>query len=144
MVALSRFFRKVNLDVVGFSASSLCALHCLLFPAFVLAGNLSVSAAVHNHAFENIILAISAIVGVSSLLPAYFSHHRSGRPLILFAAGMLVILLSRLTSGIALEVSLTTSGAALVALSHFQNWRRCQTECPVAPKASENDAPDTR
>jgi hypothetical protein len=32
MVAIRRLFRRTNLDVLGFSASAICALHCLAVP----------------------------------------------------------------------------------------------------------------
>lgn len=137
MVALSKFFRRVSLDMVGFSASTICAIHCLLFPALVLAGSLSAATVVHNHLFENIVLAVSGIVGILSLLPAYYSHHRSLRPLMLFSTGMLLIVSSRLTGELTLHTVLTTFGAVLIAWSHLQNWRRSHAAHPSSKKARD-------
>ncbi len=142
MVALSKFFKRINLDVVGFSASSLCAIHCLIFPVLVVAGNLSMATTAHNHIFENIILVVSAIVGGSSLLPAYYSHHGSLRPLMLFVAGMLVIISGRLTSELVYHAMITTFGAALVAWSHLYNWRMSHAGHPATSKADEAGTSD--
>src|SRR5688572_19641027 len=95
MVALIRIFRRVSWDLVGISTSTLCAIHCLVLPFLVMMGSMSGYGMVHNHRFENVIIAVSAIIGLSSLIPSYLNHHRKLSPLYVLLAGFVLVLFSR-------------------------------------------------
>lgn len=129
MVALVRLFRRVSWDLVGISTSTLCAIHCLVFPVLVMLGSISGYGIVHNHRIENVIIAISAVIGLSSLIPSWLSHHRKSTPLYVMAAGFVLIVFSRLTVSNQLETFLTTLGASALAFAHYLNWKLCRTEC---------------
>ena len=127
MVALVRLFRRVSWDIVGISASTLCAIHCLVLPLLVMMGSISGYGIVHNHTIENVIIGFSAVIGFSSLVPAYLGHHRRPAPLFVLVIGFLLITLSRLSISNLLETVLTTTGAATVAIAHLLNWRICRS-----------------
>jgi hypothetical protein len=129
MVAITRFFQKVSLDLVGFSASALCAIHCMVLPILIMAGTIGGFGLAHNHTLENIILALSAVIGLVSLVPAFINQHRKIFPLLIFAGGLTIILISRFIEGGFWEMITTTTGACLVATSHFVNWRYSRTAC---------------
>jgi hypothetical protein len=126
MVALNRFFSRLSWDVVGFSASAICAVHCLLVPALLLLSSFSGSEFLHDHRLENFILIFSAAVGSASIIPSWFRHHRKSLPAIIFFHGLLLIALGRLDVPILAETLLTTTGATLVAIAHWFNWKLCR------------------
>jgi hypothetical protein len=127
MVAIRRLFRRTNLDVLGFSASAICALHCLAVPLMLIFGLLAPSAIAHNHELENGILAVSGVLGSVSLIPSMVNVHRRRMPLLLFLAGMTAIIAGRFTTTLFWEPVFTVTGALLVAIAHYQNLRICRS-----------------
>ena len=126
MVALSRFFSRFSWDVVGFSASTICAIHCAIVPLVILYTSMAGNDLVHNHTVENIILIFSATVGAISLFPAYRKHHQRLGPIAIFLFGIGGIILSRFHWPLLTESLQTTGGAITVATAHFINWRLCR------------------
>jgi hypothetical protein len=126
MVALSRFFSRFSWDVVGFSASLICAIHCLAVPVFLMISSITGLQALHNHSIENFILAFSAAVGSVSIIPGWRKHHRKIAPFIVFGFGLSLIVISRLNLALLTETLLTTGGALIIAASHWMNWRLCR------------------
>jgi hypothetical protein len=129
MVALFRIFRRVSWDLVGISTSTLCAIHCLVLPFLVMMGSMSGYGIVHNHRLENVIIAVSAVIGLSSLIPSYLNHHRKLSPLYVLLAGFVLILFSRFNVNSPAETILTTFGASTIAIAHLINWKLCRAEC---------------
>jgi hypothetical protein len=129
VVALNKFFGKITWDLVGFSTSALCAVHCIAFPILVLFGSFSSLGIAHNHALENGILLVSAIIGISSLVPSYMNHHRRRTPIAIFLTGFLLIIISRLPVSELWETALTTVGASTIAFAHVVNWKYCRMFC---------------
>jgi hypothetical protein len=128
MVALIKLFRQIGWDYVGLSASTLCAVHCMVFPFLVMLGSISGLGLAYNHRYENIIIVASAIIGFTSLVPSYFNHHRRVNAIIAFLVGFSLIILGRLNVPMLLETVFTTLGASTVAVSHLINLRLCKTQ----------------
>ena len=126
MVALSRFFSRFSWDVVGFSASVICAIHCLALPVLLMVSSISGLQVLHNHTIENFVLAFSAAIGSVSIIPGWRKHHRKTAPLFVFGCGLSMIIISRLDLALLAETLLTTVGAVLIATSHWVNWRLCR------------------
>jgi hypothetical protein len=118
VVALTRLFQRFSLDLLGISASALCAIHCAIFPILFLFGFIGADVA-HNHKVENYILLGSAVVGMLSLLPAYLRHKKM-LPLAILLLGLALIGISRLVHA---ETFFTVAGACLVAGAHYLNWK---------------------
>ena len=136
MVALRRLFRRANLDVLGFSASAICAIHCMVFPLLLVLGFLAPGHLVHNHEFESGILVLSGVLGSFSLIPSMINTHGRRAPFILFLLGISAIAAGRFSVPLLWDSLLTTAGAALVALAHYQNSRICRS---CADQASRKD-----
>lgn len=130
MVALMRVLRRFNLDFIGFSASAVCAVHCMVVPFLFLFGAVGPFHLVHNHVVENVILVISALIGISSFLPSMMYTHRRRTPLLLFLLGVSAIVVGRFPVPLLWESFLTTAGASLIAFAHYHNWKLCRT-CAV-------------
>lgn len=108
-------------------ASSVCTIHCLLLPVILSMSAFSSFVFLSDPVLENIFLAVSSLVAVSSLLPAYIRHHRKFTAIGILLFGFLFIGLSRFVDGFP-EALLTSSGAATVALAHYVNFRLCKNE----------------
>jgi hypothetical protein len=127
MVAFKRFVARFSLDLVGFSASAICALHCLALPFILMFTSFGASPFVHHHMFENVIFVISAAVGTSALIPSYRNHHRRLLPLLLFLGGFASVLIGRtLFSQVLVEVFFTVPGAIMISIAHLFNWTLCR------------------
>jgi hypothetical protein len=126
MVALNRFFSRFSWDVVGFSASAICAVHCLAVPVLLMISSLSGFEILHNHDLETFILLFSSVIGAVSIFPSWYRHHRKLLPMLIFLTGIAFVGSGRFNHTIFLETVLTTSGAVLVATSHLINWKLCR------------------
>ena len=126
MVALNRFFSRLSWDVIGFSASAVCAIHCMVVPFLLLASSFSGLEVLHNHQLETYILIFSAAIGSVSIIPSWIKHHRKALPVLLFFTGLAFMALGRLHFPVWMETLLTTGGASVVATAHYVNWRICR------------------
>lgn len=117
--------RQYLLDKTGMWASALCAIHCIAIPALVSISAFGSWAFLHNENLENFALAASAVLAISSLVPSYARHHQKIAPILILLSGFLLIGLSRFMVDIN-ESAFASSGAVLVALAHYFNYRLCK------------------
>ncbi len=127
---LSYRLSAFNLDAIGFSASTLCAIHCALTPPLLTALPLLGLNFLAHPAIESAMIVLSLIIGLAALLQGYFKHHQKLSALAVLIAGFTVILSGHLLMPEPYEEWATPLGALLVAASHFFNWRLCR-HCQV-------------
>lgn len=135
MLLKSTSLRK-NLDLIGFSASFLCAIHCALVPFIVSFGALSILSFMTHPLIEPVVLTLSFIIAISSLIPSYLRHHRSFLPVLLLAVGFVGIITGRLVEEEWMEVAATATGAFIIAFAHLKNWKMMKNfrSCEVTTK----------
>jgi hypothetical protein len=119
------FSSSYVLDKVGMWTSAICVIHCVVFPVLVTFSVFSGLAFANSHAVEYSIFSVSVLLGVISLCPSYFRHHRSIYPGLILLSGFLLIGLSRILANEG-EHFLTASGATLIASAHYLNYRLCR------------------
>jgi hypothetical protein len=119
---------KANLDMLGFSASFACAVHCAALPVLITVPSALFVGFLANPAVEWTALGLSVVVGLLSLVSSYLRHHRKWNALVLFAAGLAVIWILSSLAPDGYEPIVRPAGALMVALSHLINWRLC-TKC---------------
>jgi hypothetical protein len=115
-----------KLDAAGVAASTLCAVHCVALPLVV--GSLTAAgvAWLRSDALEWVILAVSVLIGLKALFPAYRQVHRHQRCLWLFCLGVLSMLLGRLANLRSLpDLPFIACGAALIISAHVFNRHLC-------------------
>ncbi len=109
------------LDVMGFSASFLCAIHCLLMPlvlSFGLVGGLSwLESPLVEWTFI-----LSTLVLASWSLLGSLPRHNNKRPLLIAAIGFGIILGIHLLEHI-IGHYFAAIGGVLIAYAHYLNWR---------------------
>ncbi len=123
---MKTIFCQRSLDTIGFWASAGCALHCLFLPLLLSVSVFSRLAFLNHPYIEESILVLSVFLGLGSMLPSYFRHHRSFSALYVFAIGFSLIGMSRIVAFGVWEIILTSAGAALVATAHISNHRLCK------------------
>lgn len=123
---MKSFFIQPSLDTTGFWASAICALHCIAVPVLLSFSTFGFLSFLENDFIEYTIICVSLVVGVASLLPSYFRHHRKFKALYFLLAGFLLIFLGRFTTNSVCEGILTSVGAVCIASAHFVNFRMCR------------------
>jgi len=119
-------FLSLNLDFLGFSASMICAVHCLSLPFLLSLGTIGGLSWLEHFGVELTFIFISFAIASWSLGQSYLTQHRKLNALRIVLVGFLFILASRFTVE-SFEVILTTIGGVLVAVSHFVNWKLSKT-----------------
>jgi len=122
--------RTAVLDRLGVVASAACAVHCVLAPLAI--GSLLALPVnwLWDETTETVLLAMSALIGFSSLTWAYFAKHRHRRCLVTFSIGLSLLLVARLVfHGDGFGVAAAAVGAILVAVAHTLNLKLCRS-CP--------------
>jgi MerC mercury resistance protein len=116
-----------SLDAVGATTSVVCAVHCAIVALFLGAAPAIpiLAASWVDWAF----LAVSAAVGLASLIPGY-RLHRARRPLALFALGIALLLVLRLLHVRASlgEMAVVIVAASSLIAAHWIN-RGATTRC---------------
>lgn len=113
--------QKINLDHVGFWASTLCAIHCAIIPVLLTFSTLGFLSFLEHPFIEGSMLGIAVIVAFASILPSYFQKHQKLQPILLTVLGFAFIFWGRVTSIEIIEAIATVLGGLLVAFSHLVN-----------------------
>lgn len=131
-----RWRQRFDLDTAGATASFLCAVHCALMPfIFTLLPLIGLSF-LASEPIEWGLLALSALLGVSSLCFGYRKHRRGS------ALAFLAVGLALLAGGHSIEARgaetwgtcLVVMGGLTIALSHCINRRLCHSCRSCSPK----------
>lgn len=122
-------FETINLDAVGFSASTLCAVHCAALPFAITALPLAGLEFLANPAIEISMIAIGLVVGVAALWHGFRHHHNLTAVAVLAAGFSLIFLAHSGWVSESLESLMTPIGASVVALAHIANWRLSKAAC---------------
>lgn len=116
-------FRSI-FDKVGITVTSLCAIHCIMLPVLLPVLPLLGLSAMHNHAFENIVLLTTMVLGFITLFIGFHRYHRKLYPFYsLFLGGF--IYWQKDAWGTEHEHIILIIGASLVVLAHLMNMRLC-------------------
>jgi hypothetical protein len=125
---------KSKLDFFGGAASLLCALHCMVLPAAAAAGLLGGLAWLGGRWGEWAFIALSLVLALASLAPAYRLKHGSALPLLIATLGFLLLFSSQ--AGEVHRHYLSALGGLSIAGAHFLNWRLLrygQKSCNASP-----------
>lgn len=117
-----KFFSS-NLDFFGFSASLICAIHCVLIPVFFALGAFKGLAWLENPIVEWSLIILTMFIASLSLIRAYLYHHKNSEPLIIAAIGFLLLIVSHEFEAIWLHF-ITALGGILIAVAHYLNWKK--------------------
>ena len=114
---------KINPDIVGFITSMLCAIHCAVLPFLITLAPLAGLTFFDNSYFEYGIIATSFLIAAYALIHGYRSHHRKPLALIMVSIGFFLIGAGHWFPVEWAEPVFNTTGALMVAIAHFVNWK---------------------
>ncbi|NQZ86563.1 MAG: MerC domain-containing protein [Colwellia sp.] len=112
------------LDRIGITATSLCALHCILLPVLLPALPLLGLSFLADHAWEHIFLIITAILGTIALFSGFKKYHRRLYPFYLLFLGVGIYWIKHDFSE-AIQPYFIIIGASLIVAAHIINLKLC-------------------
>jgi len=118
------------LDRIGITATSLCALHCILLPVLLPALPLLGLSFLADHAWEHVFLILTAILGTVALFSGFKRYHRRLYPFYLLFLGIAVYWQKHDFSE-ANHPYIILIGASLIVAAHWLNIKLCNNckEC---------------
>lgn len=115
------------LDRLGVAGALACGVHCVLAPVAVGALAALPAQWAFSSAAEGTVLAVTLLLGLVSLIPAYRSQHHRKACVALFAAGVATLVAAKVAlHGDNLEPWLLAAGAAMIASAHLANLHFCR------------------
>jgi hypothetical protein len=130
MSSVPSSLRRVNWDNVGIAASTLCAIHCLLFPVMLafaptLAHFLPGSETIHR-----VLAYLLAAVGLVAFWEGYKVHRRK-LVLLLLVVGIFGVTVGAYAGSLlpthTWEVAITLTGSSFLVAAHYLNRTLCLT-----------------
>ena len=112
-----------KLDILGMSASLVCAVHCAAIPLVFSLGSAYMADLLHHPVFEVGFLLVALVLAVWSLGKSYLHHHGNRTPLLIGAAGMAMVVLGVMAHA----WFITLPGGLILAIAHFWNLKLLRT-----------------
>ena len=115
---------QINWNALGVSAGLACAIHCALLPLFVTTLPLFGVNILDNVYLESGMIAVAFLIGSFTLWHGYKKHHHKLSPLVLFIAGMLLLILKHYFPANIFWLIIPSS--ILIILAYYLNWKFCR------------------
>ena len=114
-------------DILGFFASTLCAIHCAILPFILSFLSLLGMEFMSNPKFEWAMLINSIVLALTSFLIGYYKHHQDSEALSIMLIAFIFFVLGYPRDSPALlnEISLPIGGV-IMAYAHYRNWKLCK------------------
>lgn len=105
-----------------------CAMHCVATPFLSLLPLVGIGFLTDERIEWGLLLASLSLSSLS-LIPDYLHQHRRAKPIVLFAAGFVLLLIARLwfEEQLHLETSAIFLGAMLILTAYWINRSLCRT-----------------
>jgi hypothetical protein len=141
---------KINsplIDRIAMFVAAACGLHCICFP--ILLAITTTSSLVHmlSEPVEKGFLVSAFLLGIANLSGSWWRRHHRPECLVLFAIGMMLIILHEYIPGAFISASVSIAGALLVGGAHFRNiqlLRKCACCEPASAFCDQGKCSDER
>ncbi|MBA6263853.1 MAG: MerC domain-containing protein [Colwellia sp.] len=114
------------LDRIGITATSLCALHCILLPILLPALPLLGLSFLADHAWEHVFLMMTAVLGTVALFSGFKKYHRKIYPFYLLFLGVGIYWIKHDFSE-DIQPYFIVLGASLIVAAHLINLKLCNS-----------------
>lgn len=114
---------KLNLDRLGITASTLCAIHCAAVPFLLTFLPLWGLGFLADEKVEIFMIILSLCLGIWSMSSSYRKLHQKVMPSIILIAGFSLIAMGHFSGITQLEPILIPLGGFTIASAHFINLR---------------------
>ncbi len=118
----------VHWDAIGFTASTLCAIHCAATPLLLTVLPLAGLKFLAHPTIEAAMIVLSVMIGATSMVHGYRKHHRQFTALLILIAGFAIIFAGHFVLPEPYGELAIPSGAGTVAFAHLVNWRLCRQQ----------------
>lgn len=115
---------KINWDTFGIATSVACAIHCAVLPLVLSSLPLFGINIIENQGFELLMIGLAFVVGVYSLYHGRKKHHHSYTPLLIFALGIVLMVVKSISQSHTLWLLIPAVTAVITA--HFLNYKLCR------------------
>jgi len=115
------FIKRINWDLMGIITSLACAIHCAILPLILTSLPILGINIINNSPFEWMMIGIAFIVGCYALSHSYRHHHRNWKPLLIFTAGFIFLILKQIYY--THEFLFLVPAVCLILFAHFLNFR---------------------
>ncbi len=115
---------KINFDALGIAASIACAIHCAMLPLFLTSLPILGINIINNFWFELLMILLAMLIGVYSLTHGFKKHHQRMLPLLIFGAGMALLVLKQVFH--LYQLWLLIPAVALIVTAHLINYQACK------------------
>ena len=105
------------------ATSVACAVHCAILPLVLTSLPVFGINIINNTAFEWVMIGIAFIVGCLALVYGYQHNHKNRRPVLLFTAGFIFLMLKQFFYKY--EFLFLAPAIFLILYAHFLNFRFC-------------------
>lgn len=112
------------LDRLGITATSLCALHCILLPIVLPALPLIGLSFMADHVWEHVFLIITGILGTIAMLSGFKRYHKRLYPFYLLMIGLTVYWMKHDFSE-SVQPFFIVIGATCIVAAHIINIKLC-------------------
>lgn len=114
------------LDKIGISATSICAIHCILLPIILPALPLLGLEFLASDVLERTYLLVTVMLGFIALYAGFKRYHRKIYPFYLLALGAIIFWFQHELTGTT-QVLAIIAGATLVVIAHLVNIKLCNS-----------------
>jgi hypothetical protein len=117
-----RFFSYAHTDLLGFSASMACAVHCAFLPVLLTVSTFGGLKWLSSPVLEIGFIILSLAVAVFALGRNFRKHKHIQRAIQVVAIGFTLILISRFMDHGTAHHILSAIGGVTIATGHILNW----------------------
>ena len=121
--AMNNFIKRINLDFMGMITSVACAIHCAILPLVITSLPVFGINIINSSLFEWMMIGIAFTVGCLALTHGYQRHHKDMKPLLVFTAGFIFLILKQFFYKH--EFLFLAPAVSLILYAHFLNFRYC-------------------
>lgn len=114
------------LDKIGITATSLCALHCIMLPILLPLLPLVGLSFLADHTWEHVFLLMTAALGTVALFSGFKRYHKRLYPFYLLYLGVALYWIKHDFSE-DVEALFIIGGASLIIAAHYMNIKLCES-----------------
>lgn len=116
---------RVNFDTLGITTTIICAIHCAVLPLMLTSLPLFGKNLIDNLVFEYLMITLAAGIGLYSLTHGFKKHHHTRGPILLFAFGILMLILKQVFHDH--QIMFLIPGVIAIISAHVMNIRFCRS-----------------
>jgi hypothetical protein len=133
------------IDRVALFVAAVCGLHCVCFPLMLAITTASSFVHIVSQPIETAFLASAFVLGVVNLSGSWWKRHHRPECMVLFAIGMLLLVLHERIPGVFISAAVSVTGGVFIGAAHFRNMKLlhkcgcCETEPPRCGRGTQRD-----